>query len=79
MPFFEEKGHKMPIDPNLQPIDVLRMALEKEKEAFAFYSEAAEKVNNPVTKSTLLEMAEEEKTHIKKIEGVLDRYFYRDN
>ncbi len=69
----------MPIDPNLQPIDVLRMALEKEKEAFAFYSEAAAKVNNPVTKSTLLEMAEEEKAHIKKIEGVLDRYFYRDN
>ncbi len=69
----------MPIDPNLQPIDVLRMALEKEKEAFAFYSEAAGMVNNPVTKSTLLEMAEEEKAHIKKIEGVLDRYFYRDN
>ncbi len=69
----------MPIDPNIQPIDVLRMALEKEKQAYAFYSEAAETVTNAVTKSTLLEMAEEEKAHIKKIEGVLDRYFYGDN
>ncbi|MEW6758070.1 MAG: ferritin family protein [Acidobacteriota bacterium] len=67
------------IDPNLLPVDILRMALEREKEAYAFYTEAAGLVKIPATRDALLEMAEEEKHHIQKIEEVLDRYFYQDN
>ena len=49
----------MPIDPNTPPIDILRMALEREKAAHAFYVEAAAAAQHPATKQTLLEMASE--------------------
>jgi rubrerythrin len=67
------------IDPNLPPVDILRMALEKEKAAFEFYTEAAKISQNESTRSTLQEMADEEAEHIRKIEAALDRFFYPDN
>ncbi len=67
------------IDPNMLPVDILRLALEREKEAHAFYTEAAGRVTLPATRDALLEMAEEERSHIRKIEEILDRYFYHDN
>lgn len=67
------------IDPNMLPVDILRLALEREKEAHAFYAEAARLVTLPATREALLEMAEEERSHIHKIEEILDRYFYHDN
>ncbi len=69
----------MPIDPNTPPIDILRMALEREKQAHAFYKEAAAVAQHPATKQTLLEMAEEEERHVRHIEEQLDRFFYADN
>ena len=69
----------MPIDPNTPPIDILRMALEREKAAHAFYVEAAAVAQHPATKQTLLEMASEEEGHIRHIEEQLDRFFYADN
>lgn len=69
----------MPIDPNMTPVEVLRLALEKEKQALAFYLEAAEQCKHPATQVTLKEMAEEERLHIRRIEENLDRYFYQDN
>jgi rubrerythrin len=69
----------MPIDPNIEPIEILRMALAREKEAHAFYKEAAGIVKHPAAKSTLLEMAEEEARHIRQLEEALDRNFYADN
>ncbi len=69
----------MPIDPNTPPIDILRMALEREKKAHAFYKEAAAVAQHPATKQTLLEMAEEEERHVRHIEEQLDRFFYADN
>ena len=69
----------MALDPNMTPVEVLRLALEKEKQALAFYVEAAEQCHHPATKATFLEMADEEKGHIRRIEEDLDRYFYPDN
>ncbi|MEJ2366901.1 MAG: ferritin family protein [Acidobacteriota bacterium] len=67
------------IDPNMMPIDILRMALEREKEAYEFYSEAARISSHAPSKNTFLEMAAEEKRHIHQIEEELDRYFQGDN
>ncbi len=69
----------MPIDPNTPPIDLLRMALQREKAAHAFYVEAAAVAQHPATKETLLAMAAEEEGHIRHLEEVLDRDFYQDN
>jgi len=69
----------MPIDPNTPPIDILRMAIEREKAAHAFYLEAAAVAQHPATKQTLKEMAEEEERHIHQLEEQLDKFFYQDN
>jgi len=69
----------MPIDPNTPPIDILRMAIEREKAAHAFYEEAAVVAQHPATKQTLMEMAEEEERHVHRLEEQLDKFFYQDN
>lgn len=69
----------MPIDPNMTPVEVLRLALEKEHQALAFYLEAAEQCRHPAAQATFREMAEQERLHVKRIEEDLDRYFYQDN
>ncbi len=69
----------MNFDPDTEPIEILRMALEREKEAYAFYTEAAKAANHPATRATLLEMAEEEKRHIQQLEDELDRFYTADN
>ncbi len=59
---------------NIQtPEQALTFAIEREKEAHAFYMEWAEKVTNPVIQSVFLEFAEEEHQHWGKLEAVLKR------
>ena len=69
----------MPIDPNTPPVEILRMALERERSAHSFYVEAAAVAQHPATKQTLLEMAAEEEGHIKHLEEQLDKFFTPDN
>lgn len=69
----------MTIDPNTEPVEILKMALQKEKEAFAFYTEAAAVARHPAAKATLQAMAEEEERHIRHLEEELDRFFFTDN
>jgi len=69
----------MPMDPNMKPDDILRLALEREKGSFNFYKEAAGVATHASTKSVLLEMAAEEKKHVERIEAALDTFFYHDN
>lgn len=69
----------MPIDPNTPPVDILRMAIERERAAHAFYKEAAGVAQHPATRQTLLEMAAEEEGHIRHLEEQLDKFFYADN
>lgn len=61
------------------PSDILRLALEKEQEALKFYTEMAAKSTDPAIRSTFLEVAEEEKEHIRKLEFELDRFAQPDN
>jgi rubrerythrin len=61
------------------PSDILRLALEKENDAFKFYSEMAAQSTDPAIRSTLQELAGEEKGHIRKLEFELDRFAQPDN
>jgi rubrerythrin len=61
------------------PSDILRMALEKEQEALKFYTDMADKTEDPAIRACLKEMAEEEKEHIRKLEYELDRFAQPDN
>jgi len=67
------------IDPNMSPVEILRMALEREKETFQFYSEAAKVSTDPASKVTFQAMADEEKRHIQQLEEELDRWYQSDN
>lgn len=67
------------IDPNMKPVEILRMALEREKDAFRFYSEAAKVSTDPASQATFRAMAEEEKEHIQKLEEEIDRWYQNDN
>ncbi len=67
------------IDPAMKPVDILRLALEREKAAFQFYEEAARVSSDPASRVTFLDLAEEEKRHIRQLEEELDRYYQGDN
>jgi rubrerythrin len=45
--------------------EILKFAIDKEKEAVAFYENLAEKVENPAIKDAILAMADEERKHEK--------------
>jgi rubrerythrin len=45
--------------------EILKFAIDKEKEAVAFYENLAERVENPVIKDAILGMADEERKHEK--------------
>lgn len=49
----------------------IEVALKMETDAVKFYKEASEKVSHPVGKKMFLNIAEDEKNHIKMIEEVL--------
>jgi rubrerythrin len=53
------------------PEQALTCAIEREKEAHAFYVEWAEKVTNPVIRKVFREFAEEERQHGVKLEAIL--------
>lgn len=61
------------------PSDILRLALEKEREALKFYTDMAAKATDPSIRSTCQEMADEEREHIRKLEFELDRFAQPDN
>jgi len=67
------------IDPNMSPVEILRLALEREKAAFQFYSEAAEVATDPASRVTFGTLADEEKRHIQRLEEELDRWYQSDN
>ena len=55
------------------PIDVMRMALEREKMAVRDYSEFARTAREPSIREMFLFLAEEEKKHVKLLEDEIDR------
>lgn len=53
------------------PEQALTIAIQREKEAHAFYLQWAEKVTNPDIREVFLEFAEEERQHRIKLEAIL--------
>ncbi len=55
------------------PLDVVRMALEREKNAVRDYSEFAKAAKEPSIKEMFLFLVEEEKKHVKLLQDEIDR------
>jgi rubrerythrin len=52
--------------------DIIKLAIEKEKEAVQFYTKAADIVTNPGTKLMLKELAAEEQKHVAMLSDIQD-------
>lgn len=61
------------------PISALNLALERERHAFNLYSTLRDSVEDDAVKRLMTWLANEEKTHIQKIQDELDQHFYREN
>lgn len=55
------------------PIDVIRMALEREKAAVRDYTEFAKTAKEPSIREMFLFLAEEEKKHVTLLQEEIDR------
>jgi rubrerythrin len=55
------------------PVDVMRMALEREKAAVRDYSEFAKTAKEQSIREMFLFLAEEEKKHVKLLQDEIDR------
>ena len=60
------------------PIDVIRMALEREKAAVRDYSEFAKTTKEPSIREMFLFLVEEEKKHAKMLQEEIDREVYQE-
>ncbi|HEU5360459.1 MAG TPA: ferritin family protein [Candidatus Deferrimicrobiaceae bacterium] len=60
------------------PIDVIRMALEREKAAVRDYSEFAKAAKEPSIREMFLFLADEEKKHVKLLLEEIDREVYQE-
>jgi len=58
-----------PLDPNASVLDILRVAIETEKESQDFYERAAERTLDARGKRMLQELAEEERHHVEMLEA----------
>lgn len=55
------------------PIDVMRMALEREKMAVRDYSEFAKTAKEPSIREMFLYLVQEEEKHVKLLQDEIDR------
>lgn len=62
----------------LNPMDVMRMALDREKMAVRDYSEFAKSAEEKAIREMFLFLAEEEKKHVKLLEEEIDREVNRE-
>jgi rubrerythrin len=61
------------------PIDVLKMALAREKDAVQYYKEYALTAENPSIKELFDFLVEEEKGHVKMLTDELEKEVYQEN
>lgn len=61
------------------PVDVLKMALEREKDAVQYYKEYALTAENPSIKEMFQFLVEEEKGHVKMLQEELEKEVYQEN
>ena len=60
------------------PLDVIRMALGREKAAVRDYTEFAKTATEPSIREMFLFLAEEEKRHVKLLRDEIDREVHRE-
>jgi rubrerythrin len=61
------------------PIDVLKMALAREKDAVQYYKEFALTAENDSIKEMFAFLVEEEKKHVKLLQEELEKEIYQEN
>ncbi len=60
------------------PTEIIKMALEREKEAVVDYSEYAKTTSDPKMKKMFLFLAEEEKKHVKLLQEEIEKEIYQE-
>ncbi len=60
------------------PVEIIKMALEREKEAVVDYSEYAKTTSDPKMKKMFLFLAGEEKKHVKLLEEEIEKEIYQE-
>jgi rubrerythrin len=65
------------IDKTTDPLEAIKIAIQREREAFEFYNDHANLFENEGTKTMFLFLAKEEKKHMDKLQEELDKnYLY---
>jgi rubrerythrin len=62
----------------MTPVEIIQMALEREKEAVREYTEYAQTASDPKVREMLLFLAEEEKKHVKLIREEIEKEIYQE-
>ena len=63
---------------DMSPLEILRLAVKREDEAFNYYREAYEIIEEPSTKAVLKELMAEEVRHKAKLEKEIYDHFYTE-
>jgi len=66
------------IDDTTRPEEAIRLAIEREKKAYEFYTQAARTARYPGTKEMFEALAREELKHRKMLEEELNKDYYRE-
>jgi rubrerythrin len=61
------------------PLDVLKMALSREKDAVQYYKEYAVTAEHESVREMFKFLVEEEKKHVKMLEEELEKEVYQEN
>lgn len=60
------------------PIEIIRMALEREKQAVRDYSEYAKSAEDPSVREMFLFLVEEEKRHVVLLQEEIEKEVYQE-
>ena len=60
------------------PLDVIRMALDREKEAYRTYTEYARLAEEPAIRDMFQFLAEEEKRHVKLLQEEIEKETHQE-
>ena len=66
------------IDESTTPEEAVRLAIQREKTAFEFYSKAAKIAKYPGTKQMFESLAKEEQKHIRILEEELNKDYFKE-
>jgi erythrin-vacuolar iron transport family protein len=66
------------IDQTTTPEEAVRMAIDRERKAHIFYTQAAKIAKYPGTKQMFEELAKEELSHLQRLEDELDKEYMKD-